>query len=121
MAWRNTVENRQEWRQLIYNTFGKVNETRIDDYERKRESRVTKTMNNNYNISYMLSIDLMCFALFGSHRRINNGTSTTDFCGGPTLLLLWQLETIPCTQWRSRVDILTMHEPANQWDIKIAP
>ena len=27
----------------------------------------------------MLSIDLMCFALFGSHRRINNGTSTTDF------------------------------------------
>ena len=27
----------------------------------------------------MLSIDLMCYALFGSHRRINNGTSTTDF------------------------------------------
>ena len=27
-------------------------------------------MNNNCNVSYMLSIDLMCYAHFGSHRRI---------------------------------------------------
>ena len=42
--WRNTVDNRQEWRQLIYHTCEKVNQKRIDDYERKRESRRRKEL-----------------------------------------------------------------------------
>ena len=40
--WRNTVDNRQEWRQLIYHKCEKVNQKRIGDYERKRESRTVE-------------------------------------------------------------------------------
>ena len=42
--WRNTVDNRQEWRQLIYHKCEKVNQKRIGDYERKRESRSRKEL-----------------------------------------------------------------------------
>ena len=40
--WKATVENRTEWRHMIRQTCNKVNEKRVNAYERQRDKRKGK-------------------------------------------------------------------------------